>query len=243
VAALLIYSGGLFAGGYFTNELLGDGEESPAAAQSTPNPTPATSAIANELQALGKEWEQTVSKVSYDSTTTLGSTTDKGSITLYRRPPNWRMDMSSSSQGDEILIATASGLYDCGAQSGANECVSYDPSQVDASAPLQIFDPTAAATSLSGQNVDRSEQTVSGESVTCFSATSTTQGSTSKLEWCFASGGILVRFATTSDDPASTNYTAEATNVNRNVTEADFNFEPPYPVTPYVPPASPTPVQ
>jgi hypothetical protein len=218
----------------------GDGEES-GIATPTAGGSPTTSAITNELQALAKEWEQTVAKVSYDVTTTSGNTTDKSSITLYWRPPNWRVDISSSSQGDDILIASASALYDCSAVSGASQCVSYDPSQVDPSAPLEVFDPSAAATSLSGQNVDRSEQTMLGESAKCFSVTSTADESTSKLEWCFASDSILLQFASTSDDPASSNLIVEATNVNRNVTDADFDFDPPYPVTPYVPPASPTP--
>jgi len=207
----------------------------------TVQPTPTTSAITNELQALAKEWEQTVAKVSYDVTSTSGSTTDKSSITLYWRPPNWRMDISSSSQGDEIMIATASALYDCSAASGANQCVSYDPSQVDPSAPLEMFDPSAAGLNLSGQNVDRSEQTVFGESATCFSVTSTTEESTSKSEWCFASDGILLRLAATSDDPASGDFTVETTGVNRDVTDADFDFQPPYPVSTPVPPPSPTP--
>jgi len=218
----------------------GDGEES-GIATPTAGGSPTTSAITNELQALAKEWEQTVSKVSYDYTTTSGSTTDKSSITLYRRPPDWRMDISSSSEGDVIMIAAGGALYYCSAESGANQCVSYDPSQVDPSAPLEVFDPSVAATTLSGQNVDRSEQTMFGESATCLSVTSTTEESTSKSEWCFASDGILLQFASTSDDPAFGNLTVEATNVDRNVTETDSDFEPPYAVTPYVPPASPTP--
>jgi len=36
---LMLYGGGLFAAGYFTNELMGDGEEPSAAAQPTPSPT------------------------------------------------------------------------------------------------------------------------------------------------------------------------------------------------------------
>jgi outer membrane lipoprotein-sorting protein len=207
----------------------------------TVQPTPTISAVTNELQALANEWEQTVAKVSYDITSTSDDTTDESLVTLYWRPPDWRMDISSSGQGDEILIATASALYYCSAASGVNECVPYDPSQVDPSAPLEVFDPTATATNLSGQDVDRSEQTVFGESATCFSSTTTTEGSTDKSEWCFASDGILLRLAITSDDPASGDLTVEATDVNRDVTDADFDFEPPYPVSTQVPAASPTP--
>ena len=35
VVALVLYGGVLFAGGYFTNELMGESEESPAVAQPT----------------------------------------------------------------------------------------------------------------------------------------------------------------------------------------------------------------
>jgi len=214
----------------------------PAVAQptATVQPTRTTSAITNELQDLGEQWEQTMAKVSYNVTSTSDGTTDESLLTLYRRPPNWRMDISSS-EGDVILIATGTVLYWCGAESGANQCLSYDPSEFDASTTLEVFDPTATGLNLSGQNVDRSEQTMFGESATCFSVTSTTEESTSKSEWCFASDGILLQFAGTSDDPASGNLTVEATNVNRNVTEADLDFEPPYAVTPYALPASPTP--
>jgi outer membrane lipoprotein-sorting protein len=218
----------------------GDSEESGIATPAAGG-SPTTSAITNELQALGEQWEQTVAKVSYDVTSSSGGTTDESSLTLYWRPPNWRVDISSSSEGDTILIATESALYWCDAESGANQCLSFDPFEYDASAPLEMFDPAAAGLNLSGENVDRSEQTMLGEFATCFSVTSTTEESTSESEWCFASDGILLQFASTSDDPASGNLTVEATNVNRNVTEADFDFEPPYAVTPYVPLASPTP--
>jgi len=218
----------------------GDGEES-GIATPTAGGSPPASDITNELEALGTQWEQTVAKVSYNVTSTSDGTTDESSLTLYRRPPNWRMDISSSGEGDVILIATGTALYWCGAELGANQCLSYDPSEFDASATLEMFDPTATGLNLSGQNVARSEQTMFGESATCFSVTSTTEESTSESEWCFASDGILLQFASTSDDPASGNVTVEATNVNRNVTEADFDFEPPYVVTPYVLPASPTP--
>ncbi len=208
----------------------------------TPGGSPTASATTNELQALGKEWEKTTAKVSYDVTSTSSGSTDKTSVTLYRRPPDWRMDVSSSSQGNESLIVAGGGVYDCSTQSGASQCLSYDPSEVDVSAPLEIFDPNATAASLSGSNVDRSERATAGEAAVCFSVTNaTTAGSTSKSEWCFASDGILLQFADTSDDPASSNLTIEATSVNRNVKDADFDFKPPYPVTTYVPTASPTP--
>jgi outer membrane lipoprotein-sorting protein len=207
----------------------------------TPGGSPTTSAITDELQALYKEWEKTPAKVSYDMTSTSVSGTDKTSITLYRRFPDWRMDVSSSSQGNAILIVAGGAVYACSTEPGAEECISYDPSQVDASAPLGIFDPNATAGNLSGLNVDRSEQDIAGEAATCFSGTSTTEGITSKTEWCFASDGTLLQFTGTSNDPAATNSTVEATSVNRNVTDADFDFNPPYPVTAYVPPASPTP--
>ena len=194
----------------------------------------------NELQALGEEWEKTVAKVNYDVTATSGSTTDKSTIILYRRPPDWRMDISGS-QGDYIVIAAANAVYDCSAQSGTNQCVSYDPSQVNASALLGLLDPSVTAASLSGLNVDRSEQTISGESTACFSVTNTTGGTTSKAQWCFASDGILLQYTESSSDPASGNFTMQTIGVNRNVTDADFDFQPPYPVSTPVPAASPTP--
>lgn len=218
----------------------GDGEES-GIATPTAGGSPTTSAITNELQALGAQWEQTVAKVSYNVTSSSGGTTDESSVTLYRRPPDWRLDISSSSQGDEILIAAGGTLYDCSAQSGENQCLSYDPSQVDIPGLLGIFDPSAAAASVGELNVDRSEQTISGESAKCFSVTSTAEGSTTNSQWCFASDGILLRLAATSDDPASGDLTVETTGVNRDVTDADFDFQPPYPVSTQVPTASPTP--
>jgi outer membrane lipoprotein-sorting protein len=207
----------------------------------TVQPTPTTSAITNELQALGNEWAQTAAKVGYDLTVTSGGTSDESSLTLYRQPPDWRLDISSSSQGDEILIATGDTLYDCSAQSGENQCLFYDASQVDIPGLLGIFDPSATAVSVAGENVDRSEQTISGESAKCFSVTSTAGGTTSNSQWCFASDGILLRLVTTSDDPATSDLTIETTGVNRDVTDADFDFQPPYPVSTQVPAASPTP--
>ena len=219
----------------------GGGTATPGGGTATPGASPTASAITSELQALGTEWEKTTAKVSYDVTSTAGGKTDEYPITLYRRPPDWRMDISSSSQGNVILIVAGGAIYECSSQSGANQCISYDPSQVDVSAPIQIFDPSAAAANLVGYNVDRSEQAIAGETVACFSVTDTTEGITSKSEWCFASDGILLQFSDTSDDPTGTNVMMEATSVNRNVTDADFDFTPPYPATPYVLPPSPTP--
>jgi outer membrane lipoprotein-sorting protein len=219
----------------------GGGTATPGGGTATPGGSPTASATTNELQALSTEWEKTTAKVSYDVTSTSVSGTDKSTVTLYRSPPDWRMDISSSSQGNEILIVAGGAVYDCSTQTGADACISYDPSQVDVSAPLGIFDPNAVADNISGLNVDRSEETIAGEAATCFSVTLTTEGSTSNSRWCFASDGTLLQFTDTSDDPASANLTVEATSVNRNVTDADFDFTPPYPVTPYVPPASLTP--
>jgi outer membrane lipoprotein-sorting protein len=203
--------------------------------------SPAASDITNELQALGNQWQQTVAKVSYDLAVMSGDTTDQSSLVLYRQPPDWRLDISSPSQGDEILIATGDTLYDCSADSGENQCLSYSASDVDISGLLGIFDPSVTATSVAGQEVDRSEQTISGESAKCFSVTSTSQGYTDNSQWCFASDGILLRLIATSDDPTVSNFTIEVTGVNRDVTEADFDFQPPYPVSTPTPAASPTP--
>lgn len=219
----------------------GGGTATPAVGMSTPAGSPIASAAINELQALGTEWEKTTAKVSYDVTSTSGGTSDTNSITLYRRPPDWRMDISSSSQGNEILIVAGGAVYDCSTQAGTGQCVSYDPSQVNASAPLALFDPAATAANLTGYTVDRSERAMAGEAAVCFSVTSTTGEITTKSEWCFASDGTLLQFSDTSDDPAGANVTVEVTSVNRNVTDADFDFTPPYPATPYVPPPSPTP--
>jgi outer membrane lipoprotein-sorting protein len=220
----------------------GGGTATPGGGAATPGGSPTTSAITDELQALYKEWEKTPAKVSYDVTSTSVTGTDKTSITLYRRFPDWRMDISSS-QGNEILIVAGGAVYGCSTQAGVDECISYDPTQVDAAAPLGVFDPNATAGSISGLNVDRSEETIAREAATCFSVTFTTEGGTSNSRWCFASDGTLLQFTDTSDDPASANLTVEATSVNRNVTDADFDFTPPYPVTAYVPPASPTPAE
>jgi len=210
----------------------------------TPGGSPAASdmsPIATELAALGAEWQKTAVKVSYDMTNTSGGSTDETSLTLSRRLPDWRMDVSSSSQGDEIVIVAGGAVYDCTTESGVSQCTSYDPTQVDSYGPLEIFDPSATAINLGGLSVERSEQKIAGEAAVCFLGTSTTEGSTSKTEWCFASDGTLLRFADTSGDPTSANLTVEAASVNRNVTDADFDFNPPYPVIMYVPPASPTP--
>jgi protein-disulfide isomerase len=51
VVALVLYGGVLFAGGYFTNELMGDGEESSAVAQPTPSPTAASPTVVGTVSA------------------------------------------------------------------------------------------------------------------------------------------------------------------------------------------------
>jgi protein-disulfide isomerase len=51
VVLLMLYGGALFAGGYFTNELTGDGDESPAVAQPTPSPTATPPAVVGDVSA------------------------------------------------------------------------------------------------------------------------------------------------------------------------------------------------
>jgi protein-disulfide isomerase len=51
VVALVVCGGLLFAAGYFTNELMGEGEESSAVAQPTPNPTAAPTTVVGNVSA------------------------------------------------------------------------------------------------------------------------------------------------------------------------------------------------
>ena len=51
VVALVVYGGALFAGGYFANELMGDGDESSAVAQPTPSPTAASPTVVGTVSA------------------------------------------------------------------------------------------------------------------------------------------------------------------------------------------------
>jgi protein-disulfide isomerase len=51
VVALVICGGLLFAGGYFTNELMGESEESSTVGQPTPNPTTAPTTVAGTVSA------------------------------------------------------------------------------------------------------------------------------------------------------------------------------------------------
>jgi len=51
VAMLMLYGGALFAAGYFTNELTGEGEKSAAGAQPTPSPTAASPTVVGTVSA------------------------------------------------------------------------------------------------------------------------------------------------------------------------------------------------
>lgn len=218
-------------------------EESPAAEGTAAVETPAAGEepsrdLAEELEQLAEEWSGREAKVTYQfSTKTNGQLEDEGRITLYWRPPDaWRGDFSSS-QGDEGTILVTSGkTYFCGGGDGEGQCMSMDrPLGQVIPFPFLVYftEPGAlrefVVEQVTGVDIDTSERSIAGEKAYCFSWAGEVEGERGELEICFSDDGIVLLFAgrgTTTEGQEE--FTMEATEVSREVSDADF--EPPYPV-------------
>ena len=214
-------------------------QRSPTPAGQTPSPTTTaaggTSAagLTKELEDLAKKWAGKSAKVAYDISTTSGSTTQKMSMTLYWRLPDYRIDLDMGTQGSTTFIVAGGTTYTCVGSGGQGQCQSQAASASDLSsfpflsefASPEGFD-EAIADMITGLDVKRSTADIAGEKATCYSASGSIQGQQGKIEWCFASDGLLLRL---DNSATGSEFVLKATKVERKVSDSDF--KPPYPTS------------
>lgn len=219
-------------------------------AEVTPSPevTPTISETAasgahRELETLNTEWANTSAKVTYDFTETgAWGITEQSSVTLYWRPPDWRIDLPpfdllTGIRLQPTIIVAAGTAYICDTKGAENQC---EPTSAERAAGyLSRFDglynlagPDAFSQAIVrmtvDSDIDRWTEVIAGEEATCFSSGGPIEELIEESEWCFASDGVLLRFAgahLTIEYPAR--FRLQATSIDREVSDADF--EPPYP--------------
>ncbi len=214
------------------------GGESPAADES---PVAGTTVLApsGELQALSERWASTTGNVSYDFSTSSAGTTDSGSMTLYWKPPDWRMDLSTSGEGEVIMIATKGKTYFC----SEGSCFSIDSPDSPLAPPLPFLgdftEPGAISDSIAqefaGVEIKKTTANIAGRAAGCYSTSSSVTGQEGQAEWCFGIDGLLLRFASSG---GGAEFRLEATEAEREVSDSDF--EPPFDVV-EIPAGIPTP--
>ena len=170
-----------------------------------------------------------VAKVTYKITTEADGETTEGEWVLVQRPPDSRIEISSTEAGEEfrtIIITVGGKSYLCFALGGEESClVSEEEEAGDEASPLDIlFDiPSAIAEGTEGVDIgDTSQRTIAGLDATCF----TIGGGLADLgdgEVCFSDEGLLLYMQS---EVAGMTSIFEATSVSTDVTDADF--EPPY---------------
>ncbi len=189
-----------------------------------------------ELSGLGAlaaaSTEGVVAKITYKITTEVDGETSDGEWVLVQRPPDSRIEISSTEAGEEFrtIIITAGGKsYLCFALGGEESClVSEEEEAGDEASPLDVlFDiPSAIAEGAEGLDIgDASQRKIAGLDATCFTI-GVGLAALGEGEVCFSDGGLLLYLQGEVDGSSSI---IEATSVSTNVTDADF--EPPYDVT------------
>ena len=173
--------------------------------------------------------EGVIARVTYKITTEEDGDTSEMEWVLVQRPPDSRIEISSTAGGEEfrtIIISVDGKSYICFALAGEESCLVSEEEEAGAEASSLdiLFDiPSAIAEGAEGVLIgDASQRTIAGLDATCF----TIGGGLVDLdegEICFSDGGLLLYLQSEVDGLAST---FEATSVSTDVTDADF--EPPY---------------
>jgi len=144
--------------------------------------------------------------------------TGEETFTLYSRPPDSRVDLTSG--GSTSIFISAGGTdYIC--DDGSQTC-SVSPIPLGSTLPFLalVTDPQALSGAV-GSDLDHSTETIAGQDADCYSASAA--GATSEV--CFNDDGILVRLHAS---VGGSDFTMEATSASSTVSDADL--EPPYPV-------------
>ena len=211
----------------------GDGDETPAADGGNGNGDGDGDGDGDGLSDLGSlaaaSAEGVIARVTYKITTEGDGDTSEMEWVLVQRPPDSRIEISSSEAGEEfrtIIISVDGKSYVCFALGGEESCLVSEEEEAGAEASSLdlLFDiPSAIAEGAEGVFIgDPSQRTIAGLDATCF----TIGGGLVDLdegEICFSDGGLLLYLQS---EVGGISSTIEATSVSTDVTDADF--EPPY---------------
>jgi len=196
----------------------GDGED-------TPEPTAEEEEdAAAALEDLSGAYGGVSAQVMYEFTSISGGESTASTMTLYSDPPNARTDYEDPSTGETTsLISKGDQSFVC----TPGQCFAYPVGAAANPIPFvsQYAEPGAInsiAAGVAGVDVQTTQEEIAGIDARCFHLAS----AGADLTWCFSDDGLLLLGASRSADAE---FEMRATQVNRNVSDADF--EPPFPVT------------
>lgn len=208
---------------------------SPSAQQTvTPGqPRSPTVDVGREVEDLLRRWESQDAKVVYRLTSRRGDEVDEGSLILYWRPPDWRVDFQSASELASV-VQRGNQLYVC--MEASRRCTRVPLlGPLPAPLPFLFVRPSDVAAlvrerlveRVSGVEVERSARRLAGEETTCFSVRGGAV-ETAEIEVCWSGDGILLYLSAEVTPAAGGAFrtTMEATGVERGVSEQDV--QPPY---------------
>ena len=176
------------------------------------------------LQDLSGAYEGATARVTYDFTSLSFGQSTTGTMILYSDPPNARTDHKNTSTGETIsFISKGDQSFVC----TEGQCFAYPVGAAVNPIPFvsQYAEPGAInsiVAGVAGVDVQTTEEEIAGIDARCFHLAS----AGADLTWCFGDDGLLLLGASKSAD---VEFEMRATEVNRNVADADF--EPPFPVT------------
>lgn len=190
----------------------------------TPTPT-AKEDTAAALADLSRAYEGVSARVTYDFTGISVGANTTGTMTIYADPPNARTDHLNTSTGETTsFIQRGDQSFVC----TSGQCFAYPAGAAVNPIPFvsQYAEPVAInriAAASAGIDLQTTEEEIAGFQARCFHVTN--EGT--EITWCFSDDGLLLLGASRSADAE---FEMRATQVNRNVSAADF--EPPFPVPP-----------
>jgi hypothetical protein len=189
-----------------------------------------TGDASQEIQELAGQWAERDIKIAYNFSSTAAGTTSSGTMTLYWKPPDWRMDFDLDGSTGTIISAGGTSYF-CSESGGEGQCLE---SPVESAAPIPFLssftDPgefnSLVTGTFSGVDVDRSERTIAGQDARCYSVSSDIAGAEGDSEYCFSEDGVVLLISFSGG--ATGDFSLEATSVEGEVADADL--EPPYEV-------------
>jgi hypothetical protein len=218
-------------------------KETAATAPATEEGTPAATEegtpaedVERELEELAQRWEGREAKVVYQLTSKSAGEVDEGSLILYWKPPDWRVDFQSATELASV-VQRGGDFFIC--QETDRTCIKLPlEGPIPMPLPFLFIRPSdipnlvreRVIERITGIQIERSTRRIAGEEARCFSVTGGERVGQGTFEMCWSEDGILLFLSTDFTDQQGNTFTTtmEATGVERTVSEQDVR--PPYQV-------------
>jgi hypothetical protein len=217
-----------------------------------PPGTPTNAESVTRVKAVSRLWEKQVARISYDVANkrdiprAIGAIPFDSSVVLYWRPPDWRLDVFAAPGGQGLqasLLEVRGTTYVCTPSESGGRCITVStlaetsaevgvpPFAVLFAEPraLRVAVEKVFARETSYERVYFGRPTLAGLGATCFQHGSNLYDPAFRLAiWCFTDDGLFLYLQSVLREIISWDGFLHATEVSRQVTDADFQL--PYPL-------------